>query len=165
MNLNEDEKTVKNSFSLEFFRVFFIGFFSDSIVTMSVGLSFVVSSGAPLAKPFLEIFSLIGATVSCTRYFWSFYTLFGQRTRRERCPRGQRGEFSIRPSERTSVRANERPSGRPLRVQPSALSRPQPPRPLDHPQAPAPLFQASSHSLSPCPLAPSPLREPLPPTD
>ena len=131
MNLNEDEKTVKNSFSLEFFRVFFIGFFSDSIVTMSVGLSFVVSSGAPLAKPFLEIFSLIGATVSCTRYFWSFYTLFGQRTRREQCPIEQNGEFSVRPSERPSKLPNKHPSS-PLRVQPP----PTPAQPLNPLQAP-----------------------------
>ena len=38
----------------------------------------------------------------------------GQRTRRGRCPIEQRGEFSVRPSERTSerinVRANVRPS-------------------------------------------------------
>ena len=40
---------------------------------------------------------------------------FGQRTRRGRCPIEQRGEFSVRPNERPSARAGERPSG-PLRV-------------------------------------------------
>ena len=97
------------------------------------------------------------------------HSLFGQRTRRGRCPIAQRGEFSVRPSERTSERTNVRPVG-PLRVQPpppdpspSALSRPQPPRPLDPPQAPAPLFQTSSH---PPPLSPRPrlpLESPCPP--
>ena len=58
--------------------------------------------------------------------------LFGQRTRRGRCPIGQRGEFSVRPSERTSERTNVRPVG-PLRVQPPPLPRTPAPRPSPGP--------------------------------
>ena len=73
-------------------------------------------------------------------------SLFGQRTRRGRCPIEQRGEFpSVRPSRRANERANERPHkrpnerpnerpSRPLSIQPPptpTLSRPQPPRPLE----------------------------------
>ena len=97
-------------------------------------------------------------------------SLFGQRTRRGRCPIGQRGEFSVRPYVRTNERANERPSGRPLRVQPppdpspSALSRPQPPRPLE--TLPRPQLPCSRPPATPLPLSPGPclpLESPCPP--
>ena len=85
-----------------------------------------------------------------------FLLLFGQRTRRGRCPIGQRGEFSVRPSERTSERTSVRmslegpapPGPQPL----GPLQAPAPHALRDPPQAPAPLFQASSHP--PFPLGP-----------
>ena len=97
---------------------------------------------------------------------------FGQRTRRGRCPIGQRGEFSVHPSERTSERTNERTSVRTSPEGPapppdpslSALSRPQPPRPLEtlpRPQLPC----SRPPATPPFPQALSFLREPLPPTD
>ena len=88
-------------------------------------------------------FSSTPTSIACLTHFalFALFALFdpfsGQRTRRGRCPIAQRGEFSVRPSERTNKRTNIRPIG-PLRVQPLppdpsplALSRPQPPRPLE----------------------------------
>ena len=84
--------------------------------------------------------------------------VFGQRTRRGRCPIEQRGEFSVRPnvrpSERTNERTNERPSG-PLRVQP-----PPPPQPLSPLQAPRPLETLPRPQL---PCSRSPATPPFPP--
>ena len=110
-----------------------------------------------LTNCFLSLFSF------SLLFSFIFLILFGQRTQRGRCPVELRGNFC--PSEGTSEPANERPSG-PPRVQPPTPA----PGPLqapalrahrDPPQAPAPCSRPPVYPLP----GPSPLREPLPPTE
>ena len=122
--------------------------------------AFPASSGT---HPYFFLFSII--PTSCSSSFPP-PSLFGQRTRKGRCPIEHRGEFpSVRPSERTSERPSVRgPEG------PAPPSRPQPlgpvqvpaPRPLESLPRPQPSCSRPP-ATPPPPRAELPLESPCPP--
>ena len=110
--------------------------FSRHSICRALGLYFSDSSRNFLSKTPLYQWKKI-----IFRYFIQFiklftlFSLFRQRTRRGRCPIEHTGG-NFRPSVRTNERPNVRPDGPwgsspPPDPSPSALSRPQPPRPLE----------------------------------